>query len=84
MRLKDQLRRHTRATGVLRMIVLPFEEYDAIEAARLERCSTAFAFEDPDTGAVRTVPTCAWSLYSRDMLRKIAEKEAARAEAAAP
>ena len=73
-KLKDLLRKHTRIRGVLHMIVLPFEEYHSIEGARLENCPSGFAFEDPDTGAIRTIPVCAWSLYKTETQRKIAEK----------
>ena len=75
-RLKDQLRRHTRIQAVLHMIVLPFEEYHSIEGARLENCPSGFVYEDPDTGAIKTIPVCAWSLYRTEIQRKIAEKYA--------
>ena len=75
-RLKDLLRRHTTIRGVLHMIVLPFEEYHSIEGARLENCPSGFAFEDPDTGEIRTVPVCAWSLYKTEIQRKLAAKYA--------
>ena len=78
-RLKDQLRKHTRIQAVLHMIVLPFEEYHSIEGARLENCPSGFAFEDPDTGEIRTIPVCAWSLYKTDIQRKLAEKYAPQA-----
>jgi len=83
---KDVLRRHTRIQDALRMIVLPFEEYHSIDGARLQNCTAGFAFEDPDTGDVRTIPVCSFSLYKTDIQRKLAAKYAAasaRDEAAA-
>ena len=71
---KDLLRERTRVRGVLHMIVLPFEEYHSIEGARLENCPSGFAFEDPDTGEIKTIPVCAWSLYKTEIQRKLAEK----------
>jgi len=76
-RPKELLRRHTNIRDHLRMIVLPFEEYHAIDGARLRNCTAAFAFEDPETGEVKTIPVCAWSLFRTDIQRKLAEKYAA-------
>jgi len=80
-KLSDQLRRHTHAGAVLRMLVLPFEEYHSVEGARLENCAAAFAYEDPDTAEVKTIATCAWPFYRADILRKIADKYKKPAEA---
>ncbi len=74
-RIKDQLRKHTRLTHILGMIVLPFEEYHSVEAERLKHCTAGFAIEDPDTDEIRVIPVCAWSLF-RDVERKIADKYA--------
>ena len=71
---KDVFRRHTQVHDALRMIVLPFEEYHSIDGARLLNCTAGFVFEDPDTGEVRTIPVCAFSLYKTEIQRKIAEK----------
>ncbi|MBM4036376.1 MAG: radical SAM protein [Planctomycetes bacterium] len=81
--LKNLLRRHTTIDAVLHMLVLPFEEFHSIEGARLENCPSGFVYEDPDTGEIKTVPVCAWSLYRAGIQRRIAEKYAA-APAAAP
>jgi uncharacterized radical SAM superfamily Fe-S cluster-containing enzyme len=75
-RLKDQLRKHTTIQEVLHMLVLPFEEYHSIESARLDICPSGFAYEDPDTGDIKTIPVCIWSLYRTEIQRKIAEKYA--------
>jgi len=75
---KDVFRKHTRVHDAVRMIVLPFEEYDSIDGARLQNCTAGFAFEDPDTGEVRTIPVCSFSLYKNELQRKIADKYAAQ------
>jgi len=80
---RDIRARYTNLQDPLRMIVLPFEEYHSIDGARLHRCTAAFGFEDPDTGAIRTVPVCTWSLFKNDIQRKLAAKYgSARAPAA--
>ena len=81
---KDVLRRHTNVQDALRMIVLPFEEYHSIDGARLQNCTAGFAFEDPDTGEVKTIPVCSFSLYKNDIQRKLAEKYAPRRREPAP
>ena len=80
-RLKDQLRKYTNVQSAMLMVVLPFEEYHSVESARLEGCPSGFAYEDPETGAVKTVPVCMWGLYKNDIQRKIAEKYQAAAVA---
>ncbi len=71
---KDVLRKNTNAHDVMLMIVLPFEEYHSVEAARLHDCWAGFVYEDPDTGVVRTIPVCIWGEYKWDLQRRIAEK----------
>ncbi len=78
-RLKHLLRRHTNIHSAMLMVVLPFEEFDSIEAARLENCPSAFVYEDPDSGEVKTLPVCIWNLYKNGIQRKIAEKYATAA-----
>ena len=78
-RAKDVLRKHSHIQDALRMIVLPFEEYHAIDGARLRTCAAGFAFEDPDTGEVKTIPVCSFSLYKTDIQRRLAQKYAAKA-----
>jgi hypothetical protein len=71
---RSVLRARANIQDVLRMIVLPFEEYHSIDGARLQLCKAGFAYEDPETGRVRTISVCAWSLFRTDILRSIADK----------
>jgi len=73
-RFRDQVRKHTRLGEVVGMVILPFEEYHSIEGQRLRTCTAGFAFQDPDTEEIRTVPVCSWSLFRDDVERKISEK----------
>ena len=79
---KDLLRKYTRLSNILGMVVLPFEEYHSVESERLKHCTAGFAFEDPDKGNIITIPVCAFSLF-RDIEKRIADKYAS-AEAAEP
>ena len=82
-RVKDVVRRHTTVQDGMLMVVLPFEEYHSIEAARLQDCPSAFAFLDPDSGRVRTLPVCVWGIYKGDIQRRImAAHRSATAESA--
>ena len=73
-RPEDLIRRHTNVQGLMLMIVLPFEEYHSVESARLENCFAAFAYLDPDTDEVKTVPVCMWGSYKPNVQRKLAQK----------
>jgi len=70
---KDLLRKHTRLHGLLRIIILPFEEKECVEAARLVDCPAAFAYEHPESKEIRFMPVCSWSIHKDDMLRATAE-----------
>ncbi|MBI4881800.1 MAG: radical SAM protein [Planctomycetes bacterium] len=70
----QQLAKHTVIHDSLTMLVLPFEEIHSLEGERLERCSSGFAYEDVDTGEVKTFPACSWWLYNTEILKKIQSK----------
>ena len=71
----DLARRHLNLGQILRVAVVPFEEYHAIDAARIENCKSVYAYEDVTDGEVRMIPACSWtSTYRDDMLRKVAAK----------
>ncbi|MCL5269618.1 MAG: hypothetical protein M1457_03470 [bacterium] len=73
-KLKDLLRRHTRCHGILRIIVLPFEEPDTVESHRLVECPAAFAYEHPLTRDIRFMPVCAWTIHKDLILRATAKR----------
>ena len=78
-KLKHQLRKHSRLKHAMLMVILPFEEYHSVESARLQGCPAGFAYEDPDTGEVKTIPVCVWGLYKNDIQRRLADKYRAAA-----
>jgi uncharacterized radical SAM superfamily Fe-S cluster-containing enzyme len=73
------LARHTNLGELFQMIVLPFEDRFVLETDRLERCPNAFAFLDPDSGRVKTVPVCAWSQHKSAVMRRITDSYAVAA-----
>jgi hypothetical protein len=73
-KMKDLLRANSRCQGILRVIILPFEESGCVESARLVECPTAFAYEHPVTGEVRLMPVCAWPIHKNQFLRAVAER----------
>jgi MoaA/NifB/PqqE/SkfB family radical SAM enzyme len=79
-RLKDLLRKHSRLHGILRLIVLPFEEKECLEAERLVDCPAAFAYEDPDSRQVCFMPVCAWVLHKNAILRQTSENYGSSAD----
>ena len=83
-RFRDAARKHLVAQYVLRVAVLPFEEYDAIDSDRLRNCKAAFAYEDTQDGQVKTIPACIWYPYRDALLRKITGKYGTAGGATAP
>jgi MoaA/NifB/PqqE/SkfB family radical SAM enzyme len=74
-RAGDLARRHLNLSQILRVAVLPFEEFHSIDAMRMAGCKAVFAYEDVADGRVKTVPACSWgSVYRNDILRKITAK----------
>jgi len=80
-RLKEQARKHLTVTDTLGMVVLPFEEYHSIDSERLQNCKAGFAFEDPDSGQIKVVPVCSYSLFRDEVERKIMARYGAAAAA---
>lgn len=73
VKLKLLLRSHSRCHNVLRVMVLPFEEKECVEAARLFDCPAAFAYEHPETNEIGFMPVCSWAVYKDDILRASAD-----------
>jgi len=73
--------RHTNVQAVLQIIILPFEDNYNIETDRLERCPASFAYVDPETDQVKSVPVCAWGLHKTAVMRAIADKYAPKPDA---
>jgi 7,8-dihydro-6-hydroxymethylpterin dimethyltransferase len=79
-RSRRVLAAHSRAQGVLQLVILPFEDRETLETDRMERCPTAFAWYDPATDRVGHVPVCAWTLHKTQVMRQISEHYAAAAK----
>jgi uncharacterized radical SAM superfamily Fe-S cluster-containing enzyme len=59
---------------VLRVGVLPFEQYQAVESNRLANCKGAFVFEDTKDGQIKFVPTCTWFRFRQAVLKSVTDK----------
>ena len=68
------LRKDTKLRGMLQLIIFSFEDLKTTESERLSMCSSCFAYVDPDTDSVKTLPTCTWERYKKPIMKKIAEK----------
>ncbi len=68
------VKKYTRLGRSMQLLILPFEDKGTLETHRLERCRAVFAFLNPHSDEVNTVPVCAWTLYNKMMLRDIAER----------
>lgn len=63
-----------RSRPILRLAMLPFEEQHSVDAARMEACKAAFAYEDVETGKTEFIPACLWYPFRNPLLKKISEK----------
>ncbi len=73
-KMKHALRANTKCHSILRMIILPFEEAECVESARLVECPAAFAYEHPETKDIRLMPVCSWAIHKDDILRVTAQE----------
>jgi hypothetical protein len=68
------LRNVTGLPGFLRVVVIPFEEYRAIDGRRLSACKGGFAYEDVADGQIKFIPSCTWFVHRNGILKTITEK----------
>ena len=68
------LQRHTNVHDLVSATVLPFEEWHSADPGRMKQCSAVFAYLDPDTDRVATVPFCMWCHYRKDTYKRISAK----------
>ncbi len=73
-RPRDVFTSHLAIGRVLPVYILPFAEHRVIDAQRLFECTAVFAYEDVETGRIRTSPACTWDLYRDQHLRRVSEK----------
>lgn len=67
--LKDR----TSLKNVLTLITIPYEDKGGLEDARLKDCPAVFAYEDVDTGKIKTAAFCSWQTIKDGICRKIQE-----------
>jgi len=60
--------------GALQILLLPFEDDDILETARLEKCSSCFAYIDMKTDTVKSVPFCIWERFKKPIMKEMARK----------
>ena len=73
-RFEYALSRVCKLPRVLRVGVLPFEQYQAVESNRLANCKGAFVFEDTKDGQIKFIPTCTWFRFRQNVLKSITDK----------
>lgn len=56
---------------MLTMITIPYEDKGGLEDARLKDCPAVFAYEDIQTGRIKTAAFCSWQTIKDDICRGI-------------
>jgi uncharacterized radical SAM superfamily Fe-S cluster-containing enzyme len=67
------LSRRTRFKHVLTLMTVPYEDKGGLEDARLRDCPAVFAYEDVDSGSIRTTAFCSWQTIKDAVCREIQE-----------
>jgi len=65
------LKERTSFKHVLTLLTIPYEDKGGLEDARLKDCPAVFAYEDVDTGRIKTTAFCSWQTIKDDVCRKI-------------
>jgi hypothetical protein len=65
------LKERTHFKNVLTLMTIPYEDKGGLEDARLRDCPAVFAYEDVDTGRIRTTAFCSWQTVKDDVCRRI-------------
>lgn len=65
------LNERTSFKNVLTLITIPYEDMGGLEDARLKECPAVFAYEEIETGAIKTTAFCSWQMIKEDVYRKI-------------
>lgn len=67
------LKERTCFKHVLTLMTIPYEDKGGLEDARLKDCPAVFAYEDVDTGRIKTTAFCSWQTIKDEVCRKIQE-----------
>ncbi len=67
------LNERTSFKSVLTLITIPYEDMGGLEDARLKDCPAVFAYEDVQTGRIKTTAFCSWQTIKEDVCRGIQE-----------
>ncbi|MGC8605629.1 MAG: radical SAM protein, partial [Desulfomonilaceae bacterium] len=70
-KIDEILRKRTTFKQILTLITIPYEDVGGLENARLHDCPAVFAYEDVETGKIRTAAFCSWQTIKDDVCRKI-------------
>lgn len=65
------LSQRTSFKKILTMITIPYEDKGGLEDARLKDCPAVFAYEDVETGRIKTAAFCSWQTIKDEICRKI-------------
>ena len=56
---------------MLTLITIPYEDQGGLEDARLKDCPAVFAYEDVQTGKIKTAAFCSWQTIKDDICKEI-------------
>jgi uncharacterized radical SAM superfamily Fe-S cluster-containing enzyme len=65
------LAKRTAFKHALTMMTIPYEDEGGLEDARVKDCPAVFAYEDVQTGSIRTTAFCSWQTVKDKVCREI-------------
>lgn len=65
------LNERTSFKNVLTLMTIPYEDKGGLEDARLMDCPAVFAYEEVETGEIKTTAFCSWQIVKDDVCKKI-------------
>jgi tetraether lipid synthase len=70
-KIDEILNRRTSFKNVLTLITIPYEDEGGLDDARLKDCPAVFAYEDVETGRIKTTAFCSWQTVKDGVCRQI-------------
>jgi uncharacterized radical SAM superfamily Fe-S cluster-containing enzyme len=78
------LAERTSFQNVLTLLTIPYEDTGGLENERLKDCPAVFAYEDVETGEIRSAAFCSWQTVKDDVLKRIQAHYDAKKSVAGP
>lgn len=70
-KIDEILSKRTAFKTILTLLTIPYEDLGGLDNARLKDCPAVFAYEDVETGRIKTTAFCSWQTVKDEVCRNI-------------